>query len=263
MHSERRWRERRVIPAQHGDVDRAARQRHSGRRDQGLCHAPASAPRSPRPCAAGIGRPTASMRRSKTSGISQYEFRWGHTKKDYFDAVAQAFADQKHVFDRSFDPMARLVDVFASCWPTPLALAQDDFGPYFAGIIRFASSGIDLHADYAPFNMPGYAVSGLDAQIAWNLFVEAPASGGVTTVHNAPWTPEIESGAPPKSYGLAPESVAGCGTFTYRAGCWRRGSLQRPAIRHKVSPGEPADGHGRLQIGSFIGRIAGDLVLFT
>jgi hypothetical protein len=196
-------------------------------------------------------------------GISQYEFRWDRGKRDYFDAVPKAFADQKYVFDRSFDPMARLIKVFAQCWPTPLDLAQDEYGPYFAGIIRFASSGIGLHADFAPFNMPGYAIANIDAQIAWNLFVEAPASGGITTVHNAPWTPVIEPGVPPTSYGLPPESVAGSESFQY-APTVGDVVLFNSRNPHEVSPGHPADGRGRLQIGSFIGRLPDQsLALFT
>lgn len=196
-------------------------------------------------------------------GISQYEFRWKHGKKDYFDAVPKAFADQKYVFDRAFDPMSRLVDIFAGSWPVPLELAQDEYGPYFAGIIRFASSGIGLHADFAPFNMPGYAVANINAQLAWNLFVESPQTGGITTVHNAPWTPEIEPGVPPKSYGLPPESVAGCETFQY-APTPGDVVLFNSRNPHEVSPGQSASGRGRLQIGSFIGRLPNQkLVHFT
>lgn len=196
-------------------------------------------------------------------GISQYEFRWDNGKKDYFNAVPKAFADQKYVFERSFDPLSRLIETISQIWPTPLALAQDQYGPYFAGIIRFASSGIGLHADFAPFNMPGYAVAHIDAQLAWNLFVEAPSSGGITTVHNAPWTPAMEPGVPPQSYGLPRDSVEGRESFCYTpiAGDVVLFNSRNP---HEVSAGEPVGGPGRLQIGSFIGRMPGQtLALFT
>ena len=196
-------------------------------------------------------------------GLAQYEFRWGKDKKDYFAAVPKAFADQRAVFAQSFDAMARFIATLQAVWPAPVTLAEDEYGPYFAGIIRFASAGIDLHADYAPFNMPGYAVADITAQLAWNLFVEAPTTGGVTTVHNSPWTPTLQDDAPPKSYGLPREDVASAETFDYRAAV---GDVVIFNSRnpHEVSPGGAAETQGRLQIGSFVGRRPDDaLVLFA
>lgn len=196
-------------------------------------------------------------------GLAQYEFRWGKDKKDYFAAVPKAFADQHAVFAQSFDAMARFVDTLQAVWPAPVKLAEDEYGPYFAGIIRFASGGIDLHADYAPYNMPGYAVAEITSQLAWNLFVEAPATGGVTTVHNSPWTPTMQGDEPPKSYGLPREDVEDAQTFAYRAvvGDVVIFNSRNP---HEVSPGGGGDAQGRLQIGSFVGRRRDDaLVLFA
>ena len=195
-------------------------------------------------------------------GMAQYEFRWGTAKRDYFDAVAAANADRDQVFQASFDPMRRLIERTSSVWPQRVAVAEDSGRPYFAGIIRFASAGIALHADYAPFNMPGYSVDAIDSQLAWNLFVEAPTAGGVTTIYNTPWSPKMEPGQPPQSYGLNARDVAGAETFTYE-----------PAVGdvvifngrnpHEVSPGSDG-GPGRLQIGSFIGRMPDrTLVLFS
>ncbi len=196
-------------------------------------------------------------------GMAQYEFRWGKDKRDYFAAVPKAFADQRAVFARSFDPMTRFIDTLQGVWPAPIGLAQDEYGPYFAGIIRFATGGIDLHADYAPFNMPGYAVADITSQLAWNLFVEAPATGGVTTVHHSPWTPAMRDDTPPKSYGLPREDVAGAETFDY---CAVAGDVVifNSRNQHEVSPGGGGDARGRLQIGSFVGRQRDDaLVLFA
>ena len=196
-------------------------------------------------------------------GMAQYEFRWSRSKKDYFDAVPKAFADQRFVFDRSFDVMARFISVLGSAWPSPVRIAEDEYGPYFAGIIRFATNGIGLHADYAPFNMPGYSVDQITSQLAWNLFVEAPASGGVTTLCNAPWTPEMEPGKPPQSYGLSKPADGAIETFQY-APAVGDVVIFNSRNPHEVSAGLSEAGHGRLQIGSFAGHMPDrSLVLFA
>jgi hypothetical protein len=195
-------------------------------------------------------------------GMAQYEYRWGRTKADYFAAVPEAYADQRDVFKRSFDPLRRFMDALGEHWPAAVEIARDPEGPYFAGIIRFASGGIGLHADFAPFNMPGYGVAACDAQLAWNLFVEAPTAGGVTTIRNVPWTPAMTDGEPPPSYGLGPEAADG-ETFAY-APAVGDVVIFNSRNPHEVSPGMPAEGPGRLQIGSFVGRMPDRrLVLFA
>ncbi len=196
-------------------------------------------------------------------GMAQYEYRWGHDKKDYFDAVAEANADQKDVFDRSFDPMERLISTLQSVWSAPVKIAEDEYGPYFAGIIRFASEGIALHADYAPFNMPGYSVDAIDAQLGWNLFVEAPDAGGVTKIYNAPWAPEMKDDEPPQSYGLYSGDFEGVESFEYSAAVGDV-VLFNSRNPHEVSAGQGVGEEGRLQIGSFVGRVSDQsLVLFS
>ncbi|WP_421842383.1 hypothetical protein [Marinobacter algicola] len=189
-------------------------------------------------------------------GMAQVEYRWDKTKEDYFSDVKDAFEDQKFVFDNSFDPMQRLIDRLSECWDEQVGIAEETgFGKYFAGIIRFASKGIALHADYAPFNSPGYEIEKINSQLGWNLFVEVPSGGGVTTVHNSPWNPEMEDGKPPQSYGLDRSVVEGAETFDYSPG---KGDVVLFNSRnpHEISPGVDGSSGERLQIGSFIGRMS-------
>ncbi|HLV77755.1 MAG TPA: hypothetical protein VKY53_07540 [Marinobacter sp.] len=198
-------------------------------------------------------------------GMAQVEYRWDKSKQDYFADVKSAYNDQQYVFDNSFNPMERLIERLSECWDGAVGIANEpDFGDYFAGIIRFASKGIALHADYAPFNSPGYAIEKVDSQLGWNLFVEVPSGGGVTTVHNAPWTPEMTGGTPPPSYGLDRSVVEGAETFDYAPG---KGDVVIFNSRnpHEISPGEVGSDQERLQIGSFIGRLpaTNELVLWA
>lgn len=188
-------------------------------------------------------------------GMAQVEYRWDKTKNEYFADVQGAYDDQKFVFEHSFDPIERLIKMLSDCWGGTVGIAEEEgYGKYFAGIIRFASKGIALHSDYAPFNSPGYSIEKVDSQLGWNLFVEAPEGGGITTIHNKPWTPVMDGDVPPPSYGLDRSVVEGAETFDYAAG---KGDLVIFNSRnpHEISPGAEDSTYERLQIGSFIGRI--------
>ncbi len=197
-------------------------------------------------------------------GMAQVEYRWGGSKEEYFRDVRQAYEDQAYVFRNSFDPVRRLIDLLGELWPHPVEIASEPgYGEYFAGIIRIASKGIDLHADYAPFNTPGYTIEHVNAQLGWNLFVEAPGAGGITSVHNAPWSPVMDGDKPPQSYGLARGIVAGAQVFRY-APAQGEVVLFNSRNPHEVSAGEGEEAGGRLQVGSFIGRMPDErLVLWA
>jgi hypothetical protein len=190
-------------------------------------------------------------------GQAQYEYRWNPDKSEYFHAVKAARKDLNDVLSRSFDPVQRLIDKLRAVYPEAVDVASEPGeGEYYAGIIRLASQGVDLHADYAPLNTLDYAISQIDAQLGWNFFAEDPGAGGMTTVHNAPWNPERKEGEIPQSYGLDHEIVAGAPTLTYAptAGDVVIFNTRNP---HEISPGDAgADpSKDRVSIGSFIGRM--------
>lgn len=188
-------------------------------------------------------------------GMAQYEYRWGRPKGDYFADVPKAKADLQWVTERSFDPVQRVIERLKAVYDAPVGEASEaEYGSYFAGIIRSASEGVDLHADFAPFNSPAYAIGKIDAQLGWNFFAEGLLSGGNTTVHNAPWTPEMKPGEIPKSYGLERDVVAGARAFTYEptVGDVVIFNTRNP---HEIGGGTTLPGRDRISIGSFIGRM--------
>jgi hypothetical protein len=188
-------------------------------------------------------------------GMAQYEYRWNRPMADFFAAVPAAKADLQWVVDRSFDPVKRLVDALQTVYDAPIGPAREQvYGEYFAGIIRSASEGVDLHADFAPFNSPAYSISRIDSQLGWNFFAEELLSGGETTVHNAQWTPEMKSGEIPKSYDLDRGCVADAPAFTYKptAGDVVIFNSRNP---HEIVGGTTLPGRDRITIGSFIGRM--------
>jgi hypothetical protein len=197
-------------------------------------------------------------------GTAQVEYRWGHKRDDYFVAVKQAWDDWNKVVSRTWNPLERLMQVLRDVSGHDARIAEEPgYGKLFAGIIRLASNGIGRHVDYAPMNTPDYAISQINGQLGWNLFVESPDQGGVTTVHNNPWNVQPEEGKdPPMSYGLDDSHVAGSEAVSY-APATGDVVLFNSRNPHEVSAGAPG-GKDRLQIGSFVGRLpGGDMVLWS
>lgn len=197
-------------------------------------------------------------------GTAQVEYRWGHKRDDYFVAVKQAWDDWHKIIARTWDPLARFMQTLRDVSGHDARIAEEPgYGKLFAGIIRLASNGIGRHVDWAPINTPDYAISGIDGQLGWNLFVESPGAGGVTTVHNRPWNVEVEPGKdPPMSYGLDDGHIADSESFAY-APVTGDVVIFNSRNPHEVSAGVPGGGD-RLQIGSFVGRLpGGDMVLWS
>ena len=197
-------------------------------------------------------------------GMAQYEYRWDRPKQDFFDAVPGAQRDLEQVLARSsFDPLQRLIDRLQGVWPHEVKIAREELGPYYAGIIRFAGEGVDLHVDWAPVNSPQYAIGRIDGQLGWNFFAEELAAGGETTVHNAPWDPEVAPRVIPKSYDLDRALVEGAPKAKYKA---TAGDVVLFNTRnpHEISGGTPKPGGSRISIGYFVGRMPeGELVLWS
>ena len=189
-------------------------------------------------------------------GVAQYEYRWGRPLADYFGAVAAADADLAAVVAAAgFDPVRRLIDRLAAVHDAPVGVGQEPgHGPFFAGIVRMASEGVDLHVDYAPFNSPAYSIGRIDAQLGWNFFAEELPGGGITTVHNAPWSPPIRAGEIPQSYNLPRDIIAGAPAFDY-APTMGDVVLFNTRNPHEIAGGGSVDGRERISIGSFVGRM--------
>jgi len=188
-------------------------------------------------------------------GQAQYEYRWNPDKSLYFKAVEEARADLKAVVEQSFDPVARLIGQLERVHPGQVSIAREPgLGEYYAGIIRLASQGVDLHVDFAPFNTLDYAIRDIDAQLGWNFFAEDPGEGGLTTIYNNPWNPEMKPGEIPQSYGLDASMTEGVPKLTYAptAGDVVIFNTRNP---HEISAGAEGALRDRVSIGSFVGRM--------
>ena len=164
----------------------------------------------------------------------------------------------------SWNPLKRFINLLEDISKQKASIASEDgYGDLFAGIIRKASNGIGRHVDYAPMNSPNYYIAKIDAQLAWNLFVDSPEEGGVTTIYNKPWDVEVKKEEePPNSYDLADDHILNAETFSYKpiTGDVVIFNSRNP---HEVSSGISTE-NDRLQIGSFIGRLPNrDMILWS
>ena len=182
----------------------------------------------------------------------------------YFDDAVIARAETARVIERSFDPVARLIALLDGNVEGTVDTAREPDGSrYFAGIIRNANNGLALHADFAPYQAPLFAVSAVDTQLAWNFYAETPAEGGVTTLHNAPWTWTRSSpGEVAENYPLDASLVAGAQTWSYQPSAGEA-VLFNTRNPHVVTP-VVANGCDRLAMAAFVGRLPdGELVVWS
>ena len=189
-------------------------------------------------------------------GMAQYEYRWNTPRERYFEDVPTAQAALDSVIDQAgWNPVTRLIERVSQVTGKRVGPAEEaGLGRYFAGIVRSASEGVALHADFAPFNSPAYCIGQIDAQLGWNFFAEGLPAGGDTTIYNAPWSPVMIPGEIPQSYDLPRELVAHAPSFTYAPtpGDVVIFNTRNP---HEIAGGPPVAGRDRISIGSFIGRM--------
>jgi hypothetical protein len=118
---------------------------------------------------------------------------FGKSKHTYFPAAHRANQVLHEITRRSFDPVDRLIRIIEDQAQIQLRIAEDpQYGSLFAGLIRLIHQDAGLHLDFALVDAPESSVADVEAQLAWNLYVVAPESGGECVVHNLQWQPEDE-----------------------------------------------------------------------
>lgn len=118
-----------------------------------------------------------------------------HNQQAYFDHAAETREVQRRIFDASFDPVARMREIFAKRTNHPLGVANDAaHGDFYAGLVRRIEHGTLLHVDWAPGEHSGWAVTKVERQFAWNLYAELSSTkGGATHVWHRRWRREDDA----------------------------------------------------------------------
>jgi hypothetical protein len=182
-------------------------------------------------------------------GITQFEH--GFDRRRYFGSVPGAYSKQHAAFSTTFNPIQRMHSLLKPLLPGPIHVAFEPTlnSQYFAGLLRQINTAL-LHVDWAPLDAPGWAIGGVVAQLAWNLYVRAPEVGGQCVVHNRLWTPECQLEKLPNSYGYSANLVAPVPNI-HLAPTVGDVVIFNSQNFHEVLPGgEPGE---RLTVSSFIG----------
>lgn len=180
-------------------------------------------------------------------------FEYNHIGIDeYFRAAGAARVLQQRIFAGSFDPLRRMLELLARHHTGRVGIATDPrFGVHYAGLIRRIEAGTLLHVDFAAAEQPGWHVSGVRSQLAWNVYLDLEGSDvGITQVYDRPWQPACERFKLPGSYGYRREVLGDAPRFTYRP---RVGELCLINTRnfHEVEPSQGSRVTFTSALGSF------------
>lgn len=189
-------------------------------------------------------------------GITQFESGAGGMDS-YFSKAREAAETLQRLTESSFDPLARVLAAFAE-FAQPSIASQENIGSYFAGLVRQIRTAL-LHVDWGPLDAPGWEIGGIDAQLAWNIYLKAPFGGGECVVYNRQWRATDERLKLPDSYGYCDSVVAGAERLHLVP---RVGDLVLFNSRnfHEVR----ATMEERITISSFVGRKRnGDICLWS
>ena len=133
-------------------------------------------------------------------------------KGHYFTQVAEASATRASLCEAAgFDPLERLFRALREQANLPLRAAVEPggHGHYFVGMLRHIQERNRLHLDYGPNDGPDWTIGAVEAQIAWNLYLCAPADSGACVVYNRPWVPDDERFKVPDAPGYYESLVEG------------------------------------------------------
>ncbi|WP_340450477.1 hypothetical protein, partial [Halalkalibacterium halodurans] len=131
-------------------------------------------------------------------GITQFEHRFSaEKKKEYFAKAKQANHVRESIFQASNDPVKEVVEAVQEGWehPVTFAVEKGTNEQYFAGLIRVMNRAL-LHVDWAgglDGLFPEWSIGEINAQLAWNIYLQPSNSGGSTIVYRRLWRKSDET----------------------------------------------------------------------
>lgn len=199
-------------------------------------------------------------------GITQIEHTASdHDRDDYFSGVPAAVSIRDSILTaggKNPSLLDRVVTAFDLAWPAGAQIARESDGrPYFAGVLR-AMESARLHIDWAKNDAEDWWIGGIEAQLAWNVYLESDEQGGDLRIHRRAWNPSIEGFKSTGNYGYDDDAARDVSSVNITP---RTGELVvfNPQYLHEVLPkrGDKA----RTTIGSFVGKTpgSGPLVLWS
>ncbi|MET7718484.1 hypothetical protein [Streptomyces sp. NPDC005407] len=143
-------------------------------------------------------------------------YRDGQLPDSYWEHAKQSEETRSCLLFGS-DPLDIAVEKLRQIWGQPVSRATSKGGQLFAGMIREINNSMKLHFDDIVREIPG----GLDAtpmcQLAFNVHLSMPASGGESVIHQRRWRPSDELPENRDTYGYAEHIVSDEPRATVRA----------------------------------------------
>ncbi|PSK42511.1 hypothetical protein B9Z65_4425 [Elsinoe australis] len=108
-------------------------------------------------------------------------------KGSYLSRVSEAYDLQRRwKTEAGIDLLQRVSDRLSDVTGLPVRVATEGEQEYFAGIVRCSQYGINMHADYVPYEAQGWSIQRVAAQATFNILLnEVP--GGDTIIYDRQW----------------------------------------------------------------------------
>lgn len=91
------------------------------------------------------------------------------------------------VADCGFDPFISFINYIKNTYKVNVELAAKKHATYAPLVARDLSTEVLPHADYGPYDGKGWVIDQVKNQIAWNIYLSDPGSGGETTIYDRVW----------------------------------------------------------------------------
>lgn len=157
------------------------------------------------------------------------------------------------------DPVRICIDAFRHVWPRPVRIATQHGRDLFAGMVREINGGAHVHYDDVVREFPhGVFDTEVVAQLAFNLYLSMPKTGGETIIWRRRWHPADEEHR--NGYGYSRALVSQCQSIAVKPRIGD-GLLFDPRNYHAVAPGE---GERRIAVAFFVALSAqGELLIWS
>ncbi|MBL1107967.1 proline hydroxylase [Streptomyces sp. 5-8] len=191
--------------------------------------------------------------------LNDYRDQDGHLDAERYWRDAEAARVAWHRAALRPDPIAVSMGHLSAAWGAALAPATINGRAVFGGTLREINAGALIHYDDINREYPtGLFDQEVIAQLAFNVWVAVPPTGGATTVWRHRWEPADDHHR--QAYGYRSETVEHCQhvTLTPKLG---DGLLFNPANFHAVEPNP--DGR-RIAFAFFLGlTTTGQLITWS
>ena len=132
---------------------------------------------------------------------------------------------------------------------------------YFSGLVRMINDSALLHIDYAPRDAKGWSIEKINAQLAWNIFIQTDEVSGEGIVYNKQWEEKDEKFKLESSYAYDDKVIRYKEKIEYLP---KRGDLVFHNSRNYHSVKKSLGKDSRITLSSFVGRVSDDeLILWN